>query len=471
MISSRYHGSIRLHFLLKLSGGILLFWALVWGLHWLAYGDRLIPANYVGLSLLIPAAALVEFVARDRNSKSLSGLARNRIWNITQREILFLFVTIFGVLVMSKDDRFSRLFLGLFALSYSGWIAWMNHVGHRIIQRRLYRSARKGADEGNTVVLAPSRVIENDSARTMNGMLPGADFLGYVNYGPSGVLHMPTLPVLGDFQNIKEICRDCHARMLLALGLDDQPQLIASLQRFCDSVGMRLVWVDDKRGAFRGNLDTHQSGSQLLLTNWHEPLEDPLNRVLKRTFDLTVSLGVTLTVLPALCLFTWTLHRLFSPGPLFFRQPRTGRDLEVFDVLKFRTMHLNDSEGVQASEKDARIFPGGKFLRKFSLDEFPQFINVLRGEMSTVGPRPHFVDHDAEFAELVEDYRVRHLAKPGVTGLAQVKGLRGETDTRQKIRHRVKLDQFYLRHWSLYLDFCIVLSTTIQVVVPPRTAR
>lgn len=259
--------------------------------------------------------------------------------------------------------------------------------------------------------------------------------------------------------------------MLLALGLDDHPELIRKLQRLCDSLGMRLIWVDDNKRRFSGNLDTHQAGSEILLTNWREPMEDPINRSIKRAMDLVISGFVSLTILPVLCVFVWILHRLFSPGPLFYKQPRTGRDNEVFEVYKFRTMHVNDTPGVQAKSGDSRIFPGGNFLRKASLDEFPQFLNVLKGEMSVVGPRPHFVDHDEQFAGVVETYKIRHFAKPGVTGLAQVRGYRGETDTDQKVRHRVTMDQFYLRNWSILLDIYIILCTGVQVFFPPKSAR
>lgn len=468
MISDRYHGTIRLHFLLKLSGSIALFWGIVWILHLTVYRSALLPANYVWVSLLVPAAAMLEFSFRESRLRSLSGLSRAQIWSLTQREILFALVAIFGVIVMSKDDRLSRAFLALFFGIYSGWVSWMNLVGHRKLVRHLFRRSRSPA---NTLVLAPPREIERDGALHMTHALPGAEVLGYVTYGGGGVATMPTYPVLGDFANLRDICRACRAKLLLALGLDDQPDLIRSLQQLCDSLGMRLIWVDDKEEHFSGNLDTHQAGSRLFLTNWREPLEDPTNRFLKRTFDLAVAGLVALTILPPLCLSVWVLHRCASPGPLFYRQRRTGRHGEIFEVYKFRSMHVNATPGAQARKGDPRIFPGGGFLRRSSLDEMPQFLNVLRGEMSVVGPRPHFVDHDVAFAGIVDDYPVRHFAKPGITGLAQVKGCRGETDTPAKVRQRVRFDHFYLRRWSLLLDVCIVCDTAWQVLFPPSSAR
>ncbi len=476
MISNRYYGLIRLHFFLKLAGSLAIFWFIVWALHFTVYGGDLLPSNYAWVSFLVPAAALVELLVREDRLRSLGGLSRSQVWSITQREILFGLVAIFGVIVMSKDGTLSRAFLALFFAAHAFWTAWMNHAGYRLLHRSLYARPRRidgvrHRHHANTVVLAPPREIERDAALHMTGTVPGAEVLGYVTYGSGAVATMPAFPVLGDFANLRDICRTCHARLLLALGLDDQPDLIRSLQQLCDSLGMRLIWVDDKEDRFRGNLDARRDGSRLLLTNWREPLEDPVNRFVKRGVDLAISGGVVATVLPPLCLFVKVLQIAFSPGPLFYRQKRTGRDGEVFEVLKFRTMHVNDTPGQQAVVGDPRIYRGGRFLRKSSLDEMPQFWNVLVGQMSVVGPRPHFIDHDAQFADLVEDYSVRHFAKPGITGLAQVKGCRGETDTPMKVRHRVRLDHFYLRHWSPLLDVCILFDTAFQVVFPPRSAR
>jgi len=143
MITLTRYNPTRLHFLLKLLGGMLLYWAFVWGLHFLVYGDNLLPANYVWLSVLLPAAAALELAARDKSRRSLAGLSRSQIWSVSQREILFVIVTLLGVLVMSKEDRLSRAFLGMFLCLYSVWIMWMNQVAHRILQRRSSRQTRR----------------------------------------------------------------------------------------------------------------------------------------------------------------------------------------------------------------------------------------------------------------------------------------------------------------------------------------
>ncbi|HRQ90831.1 MAG TPA: sugar transferase, partial [Bacteroidia bacterium] len=455
---------IRLHFLVKMAGGLAWFWGIVWALHFVVYQEDLTPGNYVWVSLLVPAAALVEILGREERLRFLGGLSKSQLWSITQREILYTLVAVFGAIVMCKDGTLSRLFLGTFVSVYAAWTSWMNLVGYRLMHRSLYtRSRNRKGENGsrsNMVVLASPGEIERDSALHMTAAVPGAEVVGYVTYGGGGAAALdPVFPVLGDFPNLAEICRSCRARLLLALGLDGRPDMVRSLQQLCDSLGMRLIWVDDKEPHFGGKLDSRREGGRLLLTSWQEPLEDPMNRVMKRTVDLLVSTLVCVTVLPALCVFVKILQIVHSPGPMLYRQKRTGRDGEVFDVYKFRTMHLNDDPGRQATVGDPRIYRGGGFLRRTSLDEMPQFLNVLSGHMSVIGPRPHFVDHDARFAEYVADYPVRQFAKPGITGLAQVKGCRGETDTPRKVRQRVRLDRFYLRNWSPLMDLCILCET------------
>ncbi len=472
MISNRHTGAVKLHFIIKQAVGYGLFWIVVWMLHLFAYHESLEPANYVWLSLLIPTAAYLEKVARAANRQSLCGLSKEQISNITQREVIFALVAVFGAIVMMGDTSSSRAFLATFFTLYACWITWLNHVGHRILLRHLYRNQGKGRTK--TLILASPREIAKNQALQMTSIVPGADLMGYVAFGgqPSAAIsNSISFPILGDFRDLAVICKEYSVRLLLAAGIEDRPSLVRSLQTMCDSYGMRLIWVDDKEHKFKGKLDTHQDGNRLFLTKWSEPLEDPVARLSKRTVDFTLSLLALITVFPILCLFVWYLHRSQSPGPLFYRQKRTGRNGEVFEVFKFRSMHVNDQAGVQAQLHDSRIFRGGALLRKTSLDEIPQIINVLKGQMSIVGPRPHFIEHDLAFEEIVDDYAVRYFAKPGITGLAQIKGCRGETDTNLKIQQRVRLDNFYLRNWTLWMDFQIICSTALQVIFPPKSAR
>ncbi len=203
-----------------------------------------------------------------------------------------------------------------------------------------------------------------------------------------------------------------------------------------------------------------------------EPLENPLNRLLKRGLDIAIALPVVLLVLPPLILAVAAVQRRQSPGPVFYTQVRTGLNRRQFCIHKFRTMHA-DGGGErtrQATAGDARVYPFGRFLRRSSLDEMPQFWDVLTGTMSVSGPRPHLPEHDAQFAKLVRAYYKRHFVKPGITGLAQSKGFRGEVIESSHLTDRVRYDMIYVATWSLGLDLGIMVQTARQVMFPPRSA-
>jgi putative colanic acid biosysnthesis UDP-glucose lipid carrier transferase len=194
------------------------------------------------------------------------------------------------------------------------------------------------------------------------------------------------------------------------------------------------------------------------------------NSVLKRLLDIAAA-SILLIVLTPVLLLTAILIRLDSSGPAFFRQTRLGLNGRPFDILKFRTMTVleNGERILQATRNDPRITRVGRFLRQTSIDELPQLINVLRGEMSLVGPRPHARAHDAFYAKKIESYTRRQRVKPGITGWAQVNGLRGETDTLDKMAARIEYDLEYLRNWTLGLDL-LIIARTIKLVFFDRGA-
>ncbi len=186
--------------------------------------------------------------------------------------------------------------------------------------------------------------------------------------------------------------------------------------------------------------------------------------IAKRLLDIVFSLGFLTCAMPALLVLA-LLVKLSSPGPVIFSQRRYGLDGQEIKIYKFRTMTVTEdgSKVLQASRNDKRITPIGGFLRRYSLDELPQFINVLQGRMSLVGPRPHAVAHNEQYRKLIKGYMVRHKVLPGITGLAQVNGARGETSKLEEMELRVKYDLDYLRHWSLLLDLKILLQTATKM--------
>ncbi|HMU98332.1 MAG TPA: undecaprenyl-phosphate glucose phosphotransferase [Chitinophagales bacterium] len=196
-----------------------------------------------------------------------------------------------------------------------------------------------------------------------------------------------------------------------------------------------------------------------------EPLENFINRVIKRIFDIGFSVLIITFVLSWLIPIISLIIKLTSKGPVFFKQKRSGFRNQTFDVIKFRTMYVHDdSNAKQATKGDSRITPIGAFLRKTSLDEFPQFINVFFGQMSVIGPRPHMLKHTDEYSKIIDKFMVRHLVKPGITGWAQVNGYRGETRNKQKMEDRVRADVWYIENWSFTLDIKIVFMTIVNLI-------
>ena len=201
-----------------------------------------------------------------------------------------------------------------------------------------------------------------------------------------------------------------------------------------------------------------------IITVRREPLQAFYNRALKRLFDIVFSSVVLCTVFPILYVVVGFLIKRSSPGPIFFKQKRTGLYGRDFECYKFRTMRVNaEADTKQAEKDDPRKTKIGDFLRRTNLDEFPQFINVLKGDMSVVGPRPHMLKHTEQYSSLIDKYMVRHLVKPGVTGWAQVTGYRGETKTLEQMEGRVKRDVWYIENWSFFLDLKIIVVTLLNM--------
>ncbi len=240
---------------------------------------------------------------------------------------------------------------------------------------------------------------------------------------------------------------------------------IKSLVDFCDKKMIRFKIVPDFRGFIFKRVNIDFFDDVPVITLREEPLTDFMNRFLKRMFDLLFSMFVIIFFLSWIFPILAVIIKLTSKGPILFKQLRSGVNNEEFVCYKFRSMTLSsDSEYKQATLGDSRITNIGAFLRKTSLDEFPQFINVFLGDMSVVGPRPHMLLHTKEYSELVRKYMVRQLVKPGITGVAQVRGYRGETKELQDMEGRVRFDVWYIENWSLSLDINIIFQTIWNIL-------
>lgn len=224
-----------------------------------------------------------------------------------------------------------------------------------------------------------------------------------------------------------------------------------------------LKFIPDNKDIFTKKLIFNYYEYIPVLSFREIPLDDYINKFTKRAFDILLSLFVLVGILSWLTPLIALLIQLESKGPVFFKQRRNGLDYREFYCYKYRSMKPSTSAN-QATKGDARVTRVGKFIRRTSIDELPQFLNVLKGEMSVVGPRPHMVKHNEEFARRVDKFMVRHFVKPGITGLAQVSGFRGEIETNKDIVNRVKYDIFYVENWSLLLDIKITFLTAINAI-------
>lgn len=197
----------------------------------------------------------------------------------------------------------------------------------------------------------------------------------------------------------------------------------------------------------------------------HHPLDNRWNRYIKRAVDVLVSLVVIVGLLSWLTPLIALLIKIDSPGPVFFLQKRNKRNGQLFTCLKFRSMITNmDADILPAVKNDKRITPVGHFLRDHYLDELPQFINVLLGDMSIIGPRPHMISDNIRYDELIHDYGYRHKVKPGITGLAQVMGYTGVAENIGMMKERVNMDIFYVRHWTMKMDIAVFVHTVARAI-------
>lgn len=235
---------------------------------------------------------------------------------------------------------------------------------------------------------------------------------------------------------------------------------VKALFKLADEKCLRIRFVPDIAGNFPDNSVLQNIYHYPAISQRNEPLEDQKNRFVKRVFDVFFSLLVLVLIMSWLYPIIGLLIKIQSPGPIIFKQLRSGENNEPFLCYKFRSMRVNkDSDLKQMTKGDSRVTKIGQFIRKTSIDELPQFLNVLKGEMSVVGPRPHMLNHTKQYNELTENFMVRHFVKPGITGLAQIRGLRGEISDIKYMQERINVDIEYLENWDIISDIKICFLT------------
>jgi putative colanic acid biosynthesis UDP-glucose lipid carrier transferase len=294
-------------------------------------------------------------------------------------------------------------------------------------------------------------------------------FRGFFDDNPDTTLVHADL-IKGKLSEVMDFCvREKIDEIYFALPLTNK-ELIAEMRKFSDDNFIYFRIAPDFTGLVQENYNIFLFNSIPVFTTRKEPLSIPLNASLKRLFDIAFSASVILTIFPFIVPFIALAIRLDSKGPIFFKQLRPGKKNKLFDCYKFRTMQVNNNTEFQAQKNDPRVTRVGKFLRKSNLDELPQFVNVLLGSMSIVGPRPNMISQLEEYSRTIEKYKVRHFVTPGITGYAQVNGYRGETREPGLMEKRIEYDVKYLENWSLALDLKIIFLTVWNMVKGEKRA-
>ena len=269
--------------------------------------------------------------------------------------------------------------------------------------------------------------------------------------------------VKGRIEDLKEYVLDNKIDEIYCSLNEISNEKLKELVEFADDNNKAIKFIPDTKEIYSKNLKIDYYELFPVLSLQKTQLHQPIVKMLKRGFDVVFSVLVIVFLLswiiPVLAVFI----KLESKGPVFFKQGRPGLDEEEFFCYKFRSMHINKTTESEASKNDPRVTKTGKFMRKTSIDELPQFLNVLLGDMSVVGPRPHLWSQNKAYATKIKKYMVRHYVKPGITGLAQVKGFRGEIETDEDMINRIKLDVFYIENWSIIMDLKIIVQTVINI--------
>ena len=285
----------------------------------------------------------------------------------------------------------------------------------------------------------------------------GYHFYAFIGKGNSDEIE-------GDYSNIKDYLEKYAIDVIFCSLKECSDEQIKELIDYTDNHFIDLKFIPDNKEILSKNLKIDYFDYYPVLTMNKSPLDKPTNKFVKRVFDIIFSSLVIVGLLSWLTPLLGLLIKLESKGPIFFKQARNGINYHPFNCYKFRSMRPNKLADTQQVKKgDSRVTRIGKILRKTSIDELPQFINVFIGEMSVVGPRPHMVKENERFSKRVDKFMARHYVKPGITGLAQVKGYRGEVKTDDDIINRVKYDLYYIENWSLWLDIKIIFLTVINI--------
>lgn len=424
--------------------------------------------SYLAYNLISIGGLLLQLYPVDAGRLNLLSLEPAQNFRLAVSQMLHVAGALTIMLVFTKDLTISRLFLVTYLLILPLALYASNASLPKILSRMFF----SGRNQSSALLVGQIKRASRVRRWLRRLESYGVHVVGFLAEDEKERQRpVHGVPVVGHARDLAGILEKLRIETVILLDVPEEQSVLDYLIETTNQRGIRLIVLNTLSELFKHPLQYYRQFGVDFIVLRQEPLQDPLNRVTKRAFDIVVSVLAVTIVLPPLAAVVWIIHRIQSPGPLFYSQTRAGIQNRRFEIMKFRTMHAsNHDASQQACESDERVFPLGRLLRKMSADEIPQFINVLRGDMSVVGPRPHMLEHNTQFAQVMANYHIRTFVKPGVTGPAQVRGFRGEARTSDDIRKRVACDIEYIEGWSLLQDCAIVLQTTWQVIRPPRSA-
>jgi Undecaprenyl-phosphate glucose phosphotransferase len=423
-------------------------------------GAAIKPPDHVSIYFVALVTVGSIQMARGYQSRKLFSLSTQMEALINGVAATLFLILIYGFL-SGKLREFSRIWLSLSFVI--GFVLLLTN--RKIIAYALRKASQRGQITESIVIVGANERAEK--IITSIHAMPNANIavLGVFDdrfmRPMSELMQASLLGTTGDM--LDYIRRHRVDRVVVALPWNTSDRTNALLSRL-GTVPVRIDLVPSDMIWHYPNIDMERIGGVPVLTIVNSRVERQMGMI-KRVEDIVIS-SIALLLLWPVLLIAAIAVKLGSKGPAIFKQRRHGFNNQVFEVYKFRSMRMQDDDGKgvkQATRHDARITRVGSFLRRSSIDELPQLFNVLKGDMSIVGPRPHAVQHNDEFGAIISQYFARHNVKPGITGWAQVKGLRGETDTIEKMHKRVDADLYYIEHWSLLLDLKVILMTAMTV--------
>ena len=386
---------------------------------------------------------------------------------VLRNMVPFVLLSVCLLLLFHFEFSHSRLF-GLFYI-----VLIVVIVSYRLAFRYFLELYRKQGGNVRKVILIGSHENMQELYHAMtDDPTSGYRVLGYFEDFPSDRYPSDIL-YLGHPQEVNNFLEQNVGRVdqLYCSLPSARSAEIVPIINYCENHLVRFFSVPNVRNYLKRRMHFEMLGNVPVLSIRREPLELLENRIVKRTFDIVCSTLFLCTVFPFIYIIVGIAIKMSSPGPIFFKQKRSGEDGKEFWCYKFRSMRVNTQcDTLQATEHDPRKTRIGEIIRKTSIDELPQFINVFKGDMSIVGPRPHMLKHTQEYSQLINKFMVRHFVKPGITGWAQVTGYRGETKELWQMEGRVMRDIWYIEHWTFLLDLYIMYKTVYNAIHGEKTA-